>query len=139
MEYVIGAPPRADAEAEGVNGDCTVVTAVVGDHVTICVAFDTVNVTSLVPSRYPDVEAAVALTVQSPVPVYVSTPVSATTEQVLVVNPAITEYEIGAPPNAVAVADGVNGDCTVVIAVVGDQVTVCVLLACPLTEADPLR
>ena len=91
LEYVIGAPPRADAEAEGVKGDCTVVTAVVGDHVTICVAFDTVNVTSLVPSRYSDVEAAVALTVQSPVPVYVSTPVAATTEQVLVVNPAITE------------------------------------------------
>ena len=68
MEYVIGAPPKADAADDGVNGDCSVVTAVVGDHVTLCVAFDTLNVTSLVPSRYADVEAAVARTVHVPVP-----------------------------------------------------------------------
>jgi hypothetical protein len=37
--YEIGALPKAAADVEGVNGDCTVVTAVDGDHVTDCVLF----------------------------------------------------------------------------------------------------
>jgi len=66
--YVIAPSPLVVAAA-GVTGDCTVVSAAVGDHDTVCVAFDTVNVTSLVPSRYADVDAAVARTVHAPVPV----------------------------------------------------------------------
>ena len=97
------------------------------------------NVTSRVPSRYADVVAAVARTVHAPVPVYVSCPDDASTEHVLVVNPATTAYETGAPPSADADVDGVNGDCTVVTAVVGDHVTVCVLFACPDTVAEPFE
>ena len=52
MEYVIGAPPRADAGAEGVNGDCTVVTSVVGAHVTVCVLFACPD-TDAEPFEYP--------------------------------------------------------------------------------------
>lgn len=58
---------------------------------------------------------------------------------VLVVKPATTAYEIGAPPRADAGVEGVNGDCTVVTAVVGDHVTVCVLFACPDTGAEPFE
>lgn len=120
----------------GVTGDCTVVTVAVGDHVTVWVALDTVKVTSVVPERYAAVAAAVARTVHEPVPVYVSWAVEASTEQVDVVNPATTAYEIGAPPRAEAVVDGVSGDCTVDTDVVGDHVTVCELFACPDTDAD---
>jgi len=64
--------------------------------------------------------------------------VEESTEHVVVVNPATTAYEIGAPPKAVADVDGVNGDCATVTAVVGDHVTDCVLFACPETVADAL-
>jgi hypothetical protein len=47
------------------------------------------------------------------------------------------EYVIGAAPSAVANDDGVNGDCTVVMAVVGSHVTVCALFAWPMTVAEP--
>ena len=51
FEYEIEAPPRALAGVDGVNGDCTVVTAPVGDHVTDWAALLTVNVTSVLPAR----------------------------------------------------------------------------------------
>ena len=68
--------------------------------------------------------AAVARTTQLPEPVYVSTPVDELTEHVAVVFET-TEYEIDAPPIAVASADGVAGELVVIKLVLGAQVTAC--------------
>ena len=75
----MSAPPSADARTDGVKGDAGTVTAVVGDHVTVCAARVTVNVTSFVPAAYADVAAAVARTVHDPAAEYVTTPVNAAT------------------------------------------------------------
>lgn len=126
--YDSDAPPRAVADADGVNGDDGTVTAVVGDQVTVCAARVIVKDTSRVPAAYALVAAALARTVQVPTAEYVTTPELALTVQPVV--PAEdTEYEIDAPPRAVASADGVRGDAGTVTAVVGNQVTDCALSA----------
>lgn len=79
--YDTTAPPSAVAGEDGVNGEAGSVTAVVGDHVTVCTARLTEKVTSKEPAAYAVVAAALARTVHEPVDEYVSTPVVASTEQ----------------------------------------------------------
>ena len=121
--YDTTAPPSAVANEDGVNGEAGSVTAVVGDHVTVCTARLTEKVTSKEPAAYAGVAAALARTVHEPVDEYVSTPVAESTVQT--VKPAeVTAYDTTAPPSAVAEDDGVNGEAGMVTDVVGDQVTV---------------
>ena len=61
--------PVLVARTEGVMVAAGMVRAVVGAQLIVGVALETSNVTSLVPSRYSDVAAAVARTTQLPVPV----------------------------------------------------------------------
>jgi hypothetical protein len=78
------APLPEDDAANGVVGDCMVVSAVVGDHVTVWVANDTVNVTSRDLVEYALVAAAVERTTQLPAAEYVNTPDDKLTEQPVV-------------------------------------------------------
>jgi hypothetical protein len=75
--------PEVDA-ADRVVGDCVVVSAVVGDHVTVWVDNDTTNVTSVVAALWRAVCAAVARTIQLPAVEYVNTPDDALTTQPVV-------------------------------------------------------
>ena len=79
------APSPEDDAANGVVGDCAVVSAVVGDHVTVWVALDTTNVTSTKLVEYALVAAAVARTTQLPAAENVSTPV-----EELIVQPVVS-------------------------------------------------
>lgn len=78
------APPSAVAGEVGVKGEAGSVTAVVGDHVTVCEARVAVKVTSREPAAYAEVAGELARTVHDPVDEYVSTPVVASTVQPVV-------------------------------------------------------
>lgn len=62
---MIGAPPNADAVEDGVSGDWTVVTAVVGDHDTVCVLFAW-PVTVAEVSKYPDADVVTVTVTEAP-------------------------------------------------------------------------
>lgn len=122
--YDTTAPPSAVAGEDGVKGEAGSVTAVVGDHVTVCTARLTVKVTSRDPAAYDAFAAALARTVHEPSPESVNTLVAESTVQP--VAPAdVTAYDTAAPPSAVA-AGSVTGESGTVIEVVGAHAIVCV-------------
>jgi hypothetical protein len=110
-EYVIVAEPKAVASTLGVAGESVVSKAVVGAHVTVCVASVVVKlILGEVTEAYVESAAIVAVRVQVPAATKLITPVPETTVQTPVVELA---YDF-VPPPADAVDAKVGGVVTIV-------------------------